>query len=65
MDNKTVLRCPDCGSDQVTVDFVQTWMANTDEHYCYSNKTCDPDTRSTCLDCEWVGVRANLIKAAS
>ncbi len=59
MDNK--LTCPMCGSEKVTVTHEQMFMANTGEHYCHSMKTHDSDSSSTCLDCNWGGVRGELI----
>ena len=35
------LTCPICGSDRVTLDHIQTFMANTLEHYCHSVKVQD------------------------
>ena len=57
-----MLVCPDCGSDRVTVQHVETFMVNTEEHYCHSAKTHDDDSESTCLDCFWKGCRGDLIK---
>lgn len=57
------LTCPECGSGQVTVAHIQTFMANTSEHYCHSVKTQDNDSPSMCLDCDWQGVRKNLVQA--
>ena len=53
--------CPECGSENVTVDAVQTFMVNTGEHYCHSVKTQDEDATSHCLDCGWRGERRNLL----
>jgi hypothetical protein len=57
----TTLACPECGSDQVTVSHEQMFMANTGEQYCHRVKTQDSNSRATCLECRWVGVRADLI----
>jgi len=59
-DKAELLTCPKCGSDQVTVEHVQTFMANTLEHYCHSIKTHDSYSPASCLDCQWEGTRANL-----
>lgn len=56
----SILTCPDCGSDQVTLTAEQMWMANTYEHYCHSVKTQDDCAEATCLACGWVGQRINL-----
>lgn len=55
-----ILICPECGSDQVTVGHLQTFMANTGDHYCHSIKTQDSDSPAGCLDCEWRGERSEL-----
>ena len=55
-----LLKCPECGSDKVTVCHKQRFMANTGEHYCHSVKTQDANSESTCLDCGWVGRRDEL-----
>jgi len=54
------LRCPECMSEQVTLQHWQTFMANTMEHYCHSMKTQDDDSPSRCLDCQWVGLHRDL-----
>lgn len=56
-----LLKCPICGSAEVTVSHLQRFMANTGEHYCHSVKTHDADSESTCLDCEWRGRRDQLV----
>ena len=61
MDEKLV--CPECGSDQVTVTAEQSFMVNTDEHYCHSVKTHDPDAKARCLSCQWQGERRALAPA--
>lgn len=55
------LTCPECGSKKVTLAHVQTFMANTLEHYCHSVKVQDAESRSTCLKCGWIGCRAQLV----
>ena len=54
-------KCPECGSEQVTLAHIQTFMANTLEHYCHSVKVQDNDSFSTCLDCAWNGYHDQLI----
>lgn len=56
-----LLTCPDCGSTKVTVSHLEHFMANTGEHYCHSVKVHDARSESTCLDCEWVGRRDQLV----
>lgn len=56
----TLLVCPECGSDNVTTEWHQKFMVNTNEHYCHSMKTQDSDSPTTCLECEWVGERKDL-----
>ena len=55
-----MLTCPECESTEVTVAHIQLFMANTDEHYCHSVKTQDPDSPAVCLTCGWRGERQNL-----
>lgn len=61
MSEDKLLRCPDCGSDKVTVEWITTYMANSGDHYCHSMKTHDPDTKAHCLFCGWDGLRMNLV----
>lgn len=49
------LRCPECMSEQVTLEYRQMIMANTWDHYCHSMKPQDNDSPSRCLYCEWTG----------
>lgn len=56
----TNLKCPNCGSEKVTLTAEQMFMANTDEHYCHSVKPQDANAKSTCLDCDWEGTHAQL-----
>ena len=56
-----LLKCPECGSDRVTVCHKQRFMANTGDHYCHSVKTQDDDSESTCLDCNGIGRRDQLV----
>lgn len=60
----TILTCPDCGSQNVTLSHVQTFMANTLEHYCHSVKTQDGNSRSMCLECDWEGQRFQLVETS-
>jgi len=55
------LTCPECGSQEVTVSHLQRFMANTGDHWCHAVKTQDADSESTCLDCQWVGRRDQLM----
>ena len=54
-------QCPYCNSEQVTLAHIQTFMANTLEHYCHSMKVQDFDSPSMCLDCEWTGRHDQLV----
>ena len=60
-----VLCCPECGSDEVTVSHLQRFMANSGDHYCHSVKTHDSNSQSTCLNCDWIGQRKDLIGRAA
>lgn len=57
----TLLRCPECKSDRVTLTHEQTFMANTLEHYCHSVKVQDPDAKARCIECNWQGRHDQLI----
>lgn len=35
---------------------------NTDAHYCNSVKTYDDNSKATCLDCNWKGIREELLE---
>ncbi|MBP1626921.1 MAG: hypothetical protein H6Q00_1396 [Holophagaceae bacterium] len=54
------LRCPQCGSEDVTVTAEQMFMANTGDHYCHSVKAHDNDAKAGCLKCGWSGLREAL-----
>lgn len=49
------LTCPNCGSERVTLAHIQTFMANTLEHYCHSVKVQDNNSPARCIDCDWKG----------
>lgn len=55
------LRCPQCGSEEVAVTAEQMVMVNTGDHYCHTVKTHDPDSKASCLQCEWSGRRDGLV----
>ena len=55
-----LMRCPECGSEKVTLREETLWMANTWEHYCYSIKHHDSDAQAECLDCHWLGIHERL-----
>ena len=59
-----ILKCPECGSEEVTVSHLQRFMANTGEHYCHSVKTHDANSEATCLKCQWLGRRDQLVHNA-
>ena len=63
-DEALLLRCPNCGGAEVTVSHKQRFMANTGEHYCHSVKTHDANSEATCLDCQWIGRRDQLVPNA-
>jgi hypothetical protein len=55
------LICPYCDSNSVTVTEKQMFMVNSLEHYCNSVKSHDPNAEASCLDCQWQGIRSNLM----
>jgi hypothetical protein len=61
MSEDKLLRCPQCNSDMVTVEWITEYMVNSGDHYCHIMKTHDPDTRAHCLSCGWNGYRMNLV----
>ena len=62
MDNE-ILKCPECGGDNVAVAHVQLFMVNSGDHYCHSVKTTDANSEAVCLDCYWIGRRDQLVVA--
>ena len=52
---------PECMGEQVTTTAEESFMVNTDKHYCHSVKMYDADAKATCLECRWVGRRDQLI----
>lgn len=56
-----IFTCPECGGTEVTSAHEQMFMVNTGEHYCHRVKTHDAESRSTCLECEWIGVFDDLV----
>ena len=61
---KELLRCPECGSSEVTVSHLQRFMANTGEHYIHAVKPHDDNSEATCLNCDWRGYRWQLLEDA-
>jgi ssDNA-binding Zn-finger/Zn-ribbon topoisomerase 1 len=59
--NMITYQCPECGSEEVTLTHEQIFMANTGDHYCHSVKVQDPESKSTCLECNWHGRHDQLI----
>jgi hypothetical protein len=59
-----LLKCPNCGSTEVTVSHLQRFMANGGDHYCHAVKTQDAYSEATCLDCQWIGGRGELVSNA-
>lgn len=61
----TYLTCPECGSVEIIVYEQTAWklLANGDyEHYCHSVKLHDAGAESSCQDCDWRGVRSDLVE---
>ena len=59
---ESTLHCPKCGSGDVIVRAVTSYMVNTDEFFCHSVKTHDSDAGAMCLKCNWEGERRHLIE---
>ena len=55
--------CPECDSDRVTAEHIQTFMVYTGGHFSHSVKTHDSDSSATCLACWWKGERKDLKEA--
>ena len=57
--------CPECGSVEVLVYEQTAWklLANGDfEHYHQSVKLYDSDADVSCQDCDWRGIRSDLVE---
>lgn len=57
--------CPECGSVEVLVYEQTAWkvLANGGfEYYCQSVKLYDSDAEASCQDCDWRGVRSDLVE---
>lgn len=52
--------CPECDSDRVTAEHIQTFMVYTGGTFSHSVKTSD--SSATCLACWWKGERRDLKK---
>jgi hypothetical protein len=57
-----ILECPECSSQEVAVTAEQMFMVNTGDHYCHSVKTQDEYAKATCIKCEWIGRRDQLVR---
>jgi len=57
----TTYTCPECESSNVVLIEEHSFMANTFEHYCFSVKVQDSDSKARCLDCEWTGFHRDLV----
>lgn len=55
------LVCPDCHRGRLLVASIEKWEINTGDFYCHSIKTHDSDAPVNCQDCDWDGVRSQLI----
>ena len=55
--------CPECDSDRVTAEHIQTFVVYTGGHFSHSVKTHDSDSSATCLACWWKGERKDLKEA--
>lgn len=56
------LHCPSCNSTNVVSSYIQLFYVNTDEHYCHAMKAHDYNSPSKCLDCNWEGIREELLE---
>jgi transcription elongation factor Elf1 len=56
MNDEALLKCPQCGSQEVTVT-----AENSGDHYCHSVKTQDANAQAACLGCLWRGRRDQLL----
>lgn len=57
--------CPECGSVEVLVYEQTAWklLDNGEfEYYCQSVKLYDSDAEASCQDCDWRGVRSDLVE---
>lgn len=56
------LYCPECNSDKVVSSNTQLFYVNTGDHYCHAMKAHDFNSPSKCLDCDWKGIREELVE---
>jgi transcription elongation factor Elf1 len=56
-----IYTCPMCNSDRITVTEEHVIMINTLEHYCHSVKAHDSDAKVSCLECNWSGIKQDLL----
>lgn len=56
------LLCPECDSEDILVYSMTSYEVNKDmEYFCESVKPHDSDAPAHCMDCQWDGVRSQLI----
>lgn len=55
-----VFVCPACGSEEVIVRAVTSYMVNSGEFYCHTIKTHDSGAKTGCLKCYWEGELSDL-----
>ena len=53
-------KCRECGSEQVTLEYKQLFMANTLKRYGEATEIHHNDSLSSCLDCGWEGFHDQL-----
>ena len=52
--------CPECNKDSLVVREVTSYYLNTGGYYCNSVKQYDDNAVVSCLNCGWIGVRAEF-----
>ena len=63
MSKQPILVCPACGTQEVVVKAVTSYMVNTGEFYCHSVKTYDSNAKAMCLECDWEGERDDMLQS--
>lgn len=58
-----LLLCPECGSSKILGHEETAWWLSTMEHWCQTIKMND-DAKALCTECEWVGMRSDLVEEA-
>lgn len=59
------LCCPNCKSTNVLAEDISLFEVNTGNMWCNTVRSTDYDTKVNCRDCEWTGIRGELVNEAT